>query len=93
VYKKLFYASHSPCSVALPIDAARASIVQDSRTRRAVCGIDQPPKSGEAFRRSLSPNRHRNRWSGLNRLSRYRRHCPLCAIYVPEASRRDLAYA
>ncbi|EGI66639.1 hypothetical protein G5I_04814 [Acromyrmex echinatior] len=32
------------------------------------CGIDQPPKSGEAFCRSLNPNRHRNRWSNVSHL-------------------------
>ncbi|KYM93285.1 hypothetical protein ALC53_00221 [Atta colombica] len=47
------------------------------------CGIDQPPKSGKAFCRSLNPNRHRNRWSsGLNRLSQYRRSIVHCAPYT-----------
>ncbi|KYN13693.1 hypothetical protein ALC57_14094 [Trachymyrmex cornetzi] len=47
------------------------------------CGIDQPPKSGEAFCWSLNPNRHRNRWSsGLNRLLRYQRSIVHCAPYT-----------
>lgn len=83
-YKKNFsmhpiHRAQPPCR----IGAAHASIVQNSRPRRVVCGIDQPLKSGEAFRWSLSPNRHRNRRSsGLNRLSRYRRCIVHCAPYT-----------
>ncbi|KYN45429.1 hypothetical protein ALC56_00123 [Trachymyrmex septentrionalis] len=54
------------------------------------CGIGQPPKSGEAFCRSLNPNRHRNRWcSGLNRLSQYRRSIVHCAPYTCRRQSRD----